>query len=445
MDVLSPGLLGRLSVILIGLISFLWAFRREEKWMRFSSKTFNTYAWYYWAITRLGIFAAFYFLLGWEVSGDVAGYYFPQGEKILAGQEIYQDFESSYAPFFPYAIAGLLLLAKTPVIIVLFAIIVEAGVLFGWQKIEKYLSDKNTWRWGTILYLTCPLVLLNVAVNGQNQIWIAFFMVLSIWLILQKKDFWSGMAFSGALIMVKFLALLFVPAVFFLSRKRIHWTIGYAILPLLVYGYLLIGGVDILVPFKAESVLTSAGNIPYLVTSFLGLRNGLLVESNLIQLFFYGLLLLFLLALVGHFFIRKNPVRINQFPFVATLFLASFLLLSNKSQTSYLVILWFPVALAMAKEGVTRMKVAAWLVLSVVTILEPALWYRSQFLSLDIIWMNGVTTSARIKGIIMLCFDFSLILTYLFMIKYSWQKLNPSIKKVMIKQTVLTQSSRGFR
>lgn len=427
MELLSASLLGRLIVLFFGILCFLTGLRYRTKIEHLSNAKFQKYFWLFWGVSRVGIFTLFYFILQWEVTGDVIGYYYPQAQAVLSGAHIYQDFPSSYAPLFPYVLAIITGWWNTPLVIILLAIIMEALTLICWQKAAPRINGKEIFRIASFLYLTAPLVLLNISVNGQNQIWIAAFIALSVLLVLNKKDFWAGLAFSGSLIFVKFLALLFLPVLFFLARNRIKWSMGFLLLPLLVYGFLIFQGQDILVPIKAEAMLTSAGNIPYIVTSFLGIRNGLLIENSYVQLFFYAILLIFLSGIILLLFSNRRLTQVKYFPATLTLFLSLFLLLSNKSQTSYLVIGWFPVCLLLAKDGITKARACLFLVLSTLTILEPAFWYRSQFVSLDVIWNASISDPVWKEGIIMFIFDTILLLGYLQLVKISCRELNTEI------------------
>jgi len=428
MEFLSASLMGRLIILIFGILSFLIGIRYRKKIYQLSNPIFQKYFWIYWGISRLGIFLLFYALLQWEVTGDVIGYYYPQAEAVLSGQHIYQDFPSSYAPLFPYFLGMIIGCWNTPLAIILLAISMEVLTLICWKKTASRIANKEVVRLTMLLYLTAPLVLLNVAVNGQNQIWIAAFIALSVLLILNKKDFWAGMIFSGALILVKFLALLFLPVLFFLAKNRIKWSAGFSLLPLLIYGFLIFQGQDILVPFKAEAVLTSAGNIPYIVTSVLGIRNGLLIENNYVQLFFYAILLLSLSGIILLLFSNRKLTQIKYFPATLTLFLSLFLLLSNKSQTSYLVIGWFPICLLLAQDGITKSRTFLFLAISTFTILEPAFWYRSQFVSLDVIWSASISDPVWRDGVIMLIFDTILLLSYLQLAKISFKELRTEFK-----------------
>jgi len=320
MELLSPSLMGRLIVIFFGVLSFLIGFRYRKEIENLSDQSFQKYFWKYWGISRLGIFILFYLVLQWEVTGDVIGYYYPQAQAVLSGQHIYQDFPSSYAPLFPYILASIIQLFNDPISIVFLAILAEGLTLKCWYHSGPFLIKENKFRLASLLYLTAPLVILNVAVNGQNQVWIAAFMAVSVLLVLKEKDFLAGLAFSGALIAVKFLALLFLPVLFFLAKDRIKWSAGFLLLPILVYGFLIIQGQDILVPLKAESVLTSAGNIPYIVTSFLGIRNGLIIENSHLQLFFYAALLICLSSIILLLFSNRRLTTIKYFPATLTLF-----------------------------------------------------------------------------------------------------------------------------
>ena len=420
----SPELLGRLSILLFGLFScwlFFVPFRMDE----LPEQKFKRFIVLFWLVSRIGIFLLFYVVLNWSVEGDVMGYYYPQGKAVVEGGTIYRDFISSYAPLFPYLVGALISIVDSPKTIVFFSILVEGFSLFFWIGYARILKTTTAVRRAVLLYITCPLILMNVAFNGQNQIWIAFFLGLSVYLLVRKYAFWSGLIYSGSIVLVKFLALLFTPCLFFLAKARIKWALGFGSLPLLVYGYCYSQGLDVLAPFKAESLLTSAGNIPFLVTSILGLRNGLTAESGLVQFIFYLVLISFFLGLI--FLILKDRLLNDpkQFAIVLTCFFALFMLWSNKSQTNYLMTCLFPICLALATPDLSNKKVFFFALFSAVAIIEPSFWYRVHFLSLDMLWMPGVILKDRLNVLIILLLDCYLIGFYGYLLWLCWRNLYP--------------------
>jgi len=388
----------------------------------------------FWLLSRFGIFVIYYGILGNEVAGDVAGYYYPQALSILEGKHIYQDFVSSYAPLFPYILAGIISIWDSAISIVLVAILLEGWMLAYWLRVSPALASPNNVQMATILYVTSPLILLNIIINGQNQIWIGFLIAAAVLLAIQRRTFWSGVVLGAAVVLVKFLVLLFVPALFFLSKNRKRWIIGFSILPVLIYGLLAIQGIDFLVPFKAEGLLTSAGNIPFVVSSLFGLRTGLITQSTILQIFFYSLLLSGCWTIIFLLFKTNALKHPSRLPSVIGLFLILFLLLSNKSQTSYLVMAWFPICLILSYQKITKKTWLIFSILSVVTIIEPALWYRWDFISLDAIWSVHSSPTERICGLVIAGLDLLLISSYLVLLNWCW-------KVFRIPQTIYLQKT----
>ncbi len=174
-------------------------------------------------ISRLGLFIGLYLILGYEVKGDVGHYYFQEGQHVLDGKTVYKDFETSYSPLFPYLIAGILLIWHSAKALILAAIVFEFLSLPIWLAVSRRWFKEKTTRIATLLYVTSPIPLLNVGMKGQNQVWVAFLLVISLWL-LTRRDTISGFVQGFSLIAIKVLSLLFGanPAVDNRSHSSAH-------------------------------------------------------------------------------------------------------------------------------------------------------------------------------------------------------------------------------
>lgn len=97
----------------------------------------------------------------------------------------------------------------------LMALAVELGsILLIWKLLRKWnMNTRNL-----MLYALNPLVIIEFVGNLHGEVFMVFFLLLSIWLLSQKRVWLSAFAF-GLAVGVKLLPLIFLP--FFI--KRIGW------------------------------------------------------------------------------------------------------------------------------------------------------------------------------------------------------------------------------
>lgn len=65
---------------------------------------------------------------------------------------------------------------------------------------------------GVVLFALNPLVLYETAGNGHNDIALAFFVLLAVWLMVERRFTWAALALTGGAL-VKFIPILLLPAV----------------------------------------------------------------------------------------------------------------------------------------------------------------------------------------------------------------------------------------
>ena len=251
----------------VGLLSVWlgWWLTTKERWISISNREFFLSIMGIWAFSRIGLFLVVYALLGMEVTSDVAGYYYPQARRALAGDWIYRDFLSSYAPGFPYLMGQVLKwIWNSPKALVGFAIVTEAFMLMLWMAFgAKHLPVPQARR-AALLYVASAIPVLNVALEGQNNVLVALLTGIALWFYAAKRNTLAAVALSLPLIMVTFLTLFSVPAFLFRNTERVTFALSFLILPTLIFGLLIYNGVDVLTPVKSESGDRTSGNLPFL-------------------------------------------------------------------------------------------------------------------------------------------------------------------------------------
>jgi len=322
--------------------------------------------------SRLSIFVAVFVVLGFDAQADVLGYYFPQAQKTLAGQLVYRDFPSSYAPLFSYLGAGALLVWRSPRSLILLAILFEALSLPLWLRAARALGGDRAARTAMVLYACNALPILNVAIDGQNQSYCAFVFALSVALLVARRPFLSGLAAGASLGVVKLIGILHAPAPFAAAGAgRARFFVGGALIPLVTYGGFMLAGTDVLGPARVESGLNSSGNVPFLLT---------LIASGKPSPLWSAMLTLTLVAALGAVVLwalwtgaAASPQAMMPF---GALVLLTFMIVSKKSYTHYLVIGLFPLAATVAARAPRFPGMLAFGLFGALAAIEPTLWFR---------------------------------------------------------------------
>jgi hypothetical protein len=368
--------------------------------------------------SRLGLFVALFGLAGVPVTSDVTGHYYPQAVAVLAGQVPYRDFPSSYGVAFPYLAALPLRLWNAPESLVLLAIALELVAAPVWLAIARDMGGEAVARRAALLYVLSPVPLVNVAVNGQNQVWVATGLALAIRALLGRRDVLSGLVLGGVAGGVKFLALLFAPALALTARRPVAWSVACAAAPLalLVLGRL--GSLDVLLPVRLEAPLYSSGNLPFL----LGLL-GVDLDAVAVQAAMLAALCAVLGATAaGARFHREGDDRLWTAHAIALLLL-TFLLVSRKSFTSYLVMAFFPLCLSVAAGGLGGRTVALFGALGTIAVVEPSAWFR--WLDARGLWELGdaVPPGGRAGLTAFVVLDVGLLAGYVWLVARTWRAL----------------------
>ena len=374
-------------------------------------------------ISRMGLFIGLYLILGYEVKADVGHFYFQEGRAVLDGKTVYQDFETSYSPLFPYLIAGILLIWHSAKAIVLAAIVFEFLSLSVWLTVSRRWFDEKTTRIATLLYVTSPIPLLNVGMNGQNQIWVAFLLVISLWL-LSRRDTVSGFVQGFSLIAIKALSLLFVPVIWLFAASRFRWLAAFAMLPaftLLIASY---NEINLFFPLQFQAKHFTGGNLPYLTTIF-----GIDPTVEPARYIYDTITILALMAV----FLRAWSQGVHRDPrnviHLMTLVMLTFFLTSKKAYTSYLVMSFFVFCISLASHSQGWRALFTFATFGILASLEPSLHFRWMFSGgekqyLSVLFQETLPEGmVRWKACAFLLWDIALVACYVWYFRLTWRKL----------------------
>lgn len=337
------------------------------------------------AMSRLGLFGMVFLVWHTAPRGDVPSYYMQQAQWVLRGLVPYRDFVSSYAPLHPYLDAGLILAWHTPLAILFFSVLVELFLIPLWMLAGRQFLTEGELRTGALLYLASPISLQFVTIDGQDNVVIAVLIVLAVLLILRSRIAAAGATLGMSVAAIKFLPLLYAPAFFAAVSRRMRLALGAVVVCGIVYGGFAILHAPVMGPLAAERDLRSAGDLPYVVETIVGV----MLPARLTD----GFLLLVLAAIfacVGRLAYRASiEVRMRALTFgmvAATLALLAF---SKKSWPPYLMLALFPICLLVGGGSASRvwdrLRMAGFAIFSVLAVAEHSYWSSmfAQFSSLE--------------------------------------------------------------
>lgn len=364
-------ILFKAGVAALGCIGFLLMHRA------FSSPTlppdrFLLWATSIWLVTRVGLFSVLFLAVGLPAQSDVPAYYYPQARAVVEGGVPYLDFRSSYGPIFPYLAALPTLLWRSPKSIILLSIILEGLSILIWWRAGRMAYAEPALRLSLLLYLCNPVAIINVAIAGQNQVWLSALWGLSIYLAFVRRDFFAGVCLGLSALGVKILGFLVAPYLWLTSRSRpvfaggLVSVIGLAVVP---FWFL---GADLLQPIRLEGDQISSGNLPYLAT-LLGLdlagRSSALRLNVLLGLVLGALSLCLWIS-------RREEDGLERTLRDVVLVMLAFMTLSKKSYTNYLPIFLFPLCCCVSPFLRRNRWTLLFFVFSGAAALEPSLWFR---------------------------------------------------------------------
>jgi hypothetical protein len=365
--------------------------------------------------TRMVVYIVVFLFLDLPAQSDVAGAYYPQAKAALSGLLPYRDFPSSYGPMFSYLAALPLLVWDSPKSIILLTIVFEILSFLLWMRILGMAADAEVARHAAWLYLFSAFPLWNVAILGQNQVWVSALLALSILLAVAYRPISSGLTFALSIIFVKFLSGIFLPGVVSFTKKPVQWISAFGLSLVAAYGICYAFGLDILLPIKGEGLDATSGNIWYLL-SVLGLeisRPWLHLGCNILA----GLAVLLAYWII---IARRKCVFLSDVILTMCLVFLVFLSVSKKAYTNYVEMIFLPLCFALSAtircRGSEFLRLLLFGFLNIVWLCEPSLWFRwmhNQNLS---VLTDLMATGTRAYGYIFLAVDLLLLAGYIWLI-----------------------------
>jgi len=421
-------LLGKFSIALLcGGLTILLLLHPGPQ--RLSPSQFTFFSMGLLLLSRLAVFIGIFFVLGQDVTSDVALFYYPNGLRLLEGEAIYRDIQSSYGPLFLYVIAGVLLVWNSAKAVLLFAILIEAISLPLWLRAGRDIIGERVTRRAALLYVASPVPLLNVALNGQNQVWVSVLMALALCLMV-RRNLISGVAHSMTLILVKLLGLLFAPALWLYAQRRFRWLIGFVAPLVIVYGIFIALDLDVLVPVRLQGDLVTSGNVFYLMT-----LAGLDLDVPTVRHLATGLLLGALVFVFLASWVRGDRRQTHQVFHLLTLILLTTLLLSKKSYASYLVMAFFPLCITLASRPIRIWSLLCFAAFGILAALEPSLWFRwldhGDFGHFELLIQSELPEGLqRGRIVIFLIWDILLLICYAGYFLLAWKRLRQPVEEL---------------
>lgn len=328
-------------------------------------------------VSRFSLYITAFFILRLPMRGDIPSYYAPEAQAVLHHQLPYRDFPCSYAPLHPFLDAALLLLWHSPLVIALFAILVECFLLPVWLRAARVFASERAVRIAAVLYLTSAISLQFVTIDGQDNVLIALLLGLGVLVLARHRAVLSGVLVALGAVLVKFLPLLFAPAFFLACSRRLRWLFGFVAALVVGYGYFAFRHLPLLFPLQFESTSRTASDLPYLIEGLFNLNGSGAVEDSIL-----ALALLAIVALLARVTLRRSDedqttataTALRVITFGCAALNLTLLLFSKKSWPPYLVLTLFPLCLLIGQGSRFRLRVAGFVLFNAVAVTSHSIW-----------------------------------------------------------------------
>ncbi len=384
----------------------------------FKPRRFDVFAFGALLLSRLGLYFLIFFGLRLSPRGDIPVFYRPEALAVLVGKLPYRDFASSYAPMHPFLDAVVLRLWDSPLALVLFAILVEALALPVFLRLARCCFSEAHVRRGALLYLASPISLQFVTIDGQDNALIALLLGAALLFLYRDRGLLSGASLAAAVVLVKFLPLLFAPVLLVGCRQRGRWLAGFG--GVLALGYLPFAfrHLPLLYPLRAEGQARTASDLPFLLETAFGVSLPGRVADGFLLLGLTGMLWAVWSALRGT--ARERRLRVTMSGCVAVAL--ALLLLSKKSWPPYLMLVLFPLCMTVAAAGFSRWRLVAFAGFSWIAILAHSVW-ATEFLQIEGPALHGYLLAGEARSCGFLLLQIALIGGYFWLLAEALQPL----------------------
>lgn len=319
-------------IILISLLLLVIMISKKTKLINgITDKYFYSLSTFGYLFTRILLTIIIFLVFNRQGPGDLTEVFYKQALLAKYGKLIYNDFNSSYSVLLPYLLSLPLYISNHPVSIVFFFILFDLLVLFVSTRyiIPTFNINKKDFLW---FFIFCPINFLFTIYYVQDEIIIAFFMVLAFALIIRQKQFWAIIILVLGFYFTKFISIyFFIPLLLIFDKKYFFAFFVGIIIP---SAFLYLFNVDLLMPLK-EGEYTAIGPNLWTLLDNLGIDANPKVSYSIL-LIITSILIIFQIRTLK--FDNKIKFRFENILKYILLYSLIFMSFSRKSFSFYFLI-----------------------------------------------------------------------------------------------------------
>ncbi|MBO0937252.1 hypothetical protein J2I47_11910 [Fibrella sp. HMF5335] len=227
-------------VLTVGILLLLSRQKQVERYLESSKLPWNGV---FFVLLRLAPFLLTYVVMGFEPQSDVQ-YFYKIVQSALRLEIPYLRALNPYSPFYGYMLALPVAIYKNSRMIVLSLLLFEMGCVWLTQRFFlPNLSRGERW-FRCLIYYMLPVSFVFSVFSGQEDVllWGAVIGAYWIWQRTQNA-FLGGILMGAGLLLTKAIFVLLLIPIFFLTRRKLSFVAGAALigLPVFVWLYLTTG------------------------------------------------------------------------------------------------------------------------------------------------------------------------------------------------------------
>lgn len=373
------------AVLLALAIGLLLANRqRLRAWLE-ARETLATYGSL--VVFRLLPFGLIYVILNQTPRDDVQ-FFYVKASAAFAGKLVYSEFLSYHAPLFGYFISLPLFIWHNAKMMVLFMTVMEFIIAKATLRYYRPRTREGVLLF--VLYYLLPLPFVAMILNAQEDQWMWAFGLLTL-LLPQTGRFslWVGVIWGVAMLLIKFMLIVFLIPLFFVVPNRFQYVLGLALvgLPSLAMLYGLVG-MDFLMPIQHSSYPMA----PNLVSVLRPFGNGFFSAVPLTYFNWAGLLLT--IGGASWMAYRFRAVGYHRLMPVLYCFTFCLFMIALPSSPGYYLFAFVITAVYVILPADDTRRWSSFTILNVLLIFQPMLWIVYSDMALYDRW-SLINTPAR--------------------------------------------------
>ena len=338
---------------------------------RAARKTFDRALNAAFVLSRLSLYITAFFILRLQVRGDLPTFYVLPARALFLHMMPYRDYGTSYAPVHPFFDAAILMIWNSPLAIILVSILAECFLLPVWMRAARRFVSERSVRIAAVLYLTSAASAVFVSIDGQDNVIIALLVGLGVLALGKYRAVLSGALVALGAVVFKFLPILFAPAFLVVPARKMRWLLGFVGTLILGYGYFAWIRLPLLYPVTFEHTDRTASDLPFVLECITGFTLPLWVGDLLV-----AIPLLAILYLLARIALRRPSLQVTlrTASFGSAALLISLLVFSRKSWPPYVMLVLFPLCLAVSRRPHLRLCVAGFAIFNVLAVTTHSIW-----------------------------------------------------------------------